>query len=268
MQKWMIERENKEQVMANKNDPPKAELNFGNDSYVGRRIEERLREVSAKLKALKERGKEQRKKKSRVVRNEPPSLFDDLSLFGGPDDKNRSGGSTANGEKEKAERAKIRAEKAREKREKVARNTEATIAAFEAGNWNAGYKLAGNADWYDPRIQYWLGRFYEEGFMLERDPEGSVEFYRNAAEHGHEDAKRRLDRMHIEGFGASFPVEAEWVSWKRCREAAERGDAEAQAIWGTILFFDGKCVEAREWQRSKTVRGHYIALEEHLNQDV
>ena len=141
----------------------------------------------------------------------------------------------------------LKAENIKKKHDRDARNMEAAIAAFEAGDWNAGFKHAWKTDMNDARIQYWMGLFYEEGYLLERDPEVSAEYYRNAADQGHEDAKRRLDRMHIEGYSASFPEEAEWVSWKRCREAAERGDAEAQAIWGNVLACDGEYEEAREW---------------------
>ena len=232
--------------MASENDPTSAELSFGS-GYYEQRLEERLQELrKKKIKAFSALRKKQ-EIKAKNIKKRPPSLFDDLDLFAA-DYENPASSPSVNGEmQKKAERAVLRAEKARQKREKMSRNTEAAIAAFEAGDWNAGYKLAGNADWHDPRIQYWLGRFYEEGFMLERDSDGSVEFYRDAAEHGHEDAKHRLERMHIECQKSSSPEEAEWVSWKRCREAAERGDAEAQAVWGTILFFDGKYEEAREW---------------------
>ena len=231
--------------MVDMNGPTSADLDFGSGAYDQRR-EERQQELRAKIEALRERGKKREKKKSKNVKKRPPSLFDRIDLFNEAVE-NCAGSTAMNVATQKAERARLREEKEKQRREENARNIEAAIAAFEAGDWNAGFKLAQKRDMDDARIKYWLGRFYEEGFMLERSPEASAEFYRNAAEEGHEDAKRRLDRMHIEGYSASFPEEAEWVSWKRCREAAERGDAEAQAIWGTILFFDGKYEEARAW---------------------
>ena len=231
--------------MVNKNGPTSADLDFGIGAYEQRR-DERQQELRAKIKALRERGKKREKKKSKNVKKRPPSLFDSIDLFNEAVE-NCAGSTAMNVATQKAERARLREEKEKQRREENARNLEAAIAAFEAGDWNAGFKLAQKRDMDDAGIKYWLGRFYEEGFMLERSPEASAEFYRDAAEEGHEDAKRRLDRMHIEGYSASFPAEAEWVSWKRCREAAERGDAEAQAIWGTILFFDGKYEEARAW---------------------
>ena len=228
--------------MVDKNSPTSAELDFGSSAYEKRR-EEVQQELRAKVEALRGRVKKSRKKKTTRT---PPSLFNNINWL--KEAVENCAGSTAmNVATQKAERARLREEIEKQKREENARNLEAAIAAFEAGDWNAGFKLAQKRDMDDDRIKYWLGRFYEEGFMLERSPEASAEFYRDAAEEGHEDAKRRLDRMHIEGYSASFPEEVEWVSWKRCREAAERGDAEAQTAWGTILFFDEKYEEAREW---------------------
>ena len=199
--------------------------------------------------------------KKKFTKNMPPSLFDNLDLFAA-DYGNPSCSLAMNGvAQKKAERAVLRAEKAKQKREKNARNIEAAISAFEAEDWNAGLMLAEKTDMKDARIQYWMGCFYEEGFLLERSPELSAEFYRDAAEQGHEDAKRRLDRMHIKGWCASFPEEAEWVSLRRCRAAAESGDAEAQVTWGNILACDGEYEEARAWhvkaEEQKNARALY-----------
>lgn len=228
--------------MVDKNSPTSAELYFGSSAYEKRR-EEVQQELRAKVKALRGRAKKSRKKKTTRT---PPSLFDNINLLNEALE-NSAGSTVMNVETQKAERARLREEKEKQRREENARNIEAAIAAFEAGDWNAGFKLAQKRDMDDARIKYWLGRFYEEGFMLERSPEASAEFYRDAAEEGHEDAKRRLDRMHIDGYRASFLEEAEWVSWKRCREAAERGDAVAQAIYGIIMVFEGKDAEASKW---------------------
>ena len=242
--------------MADKNDPISAELNYGSGAYEKRR-EEKEHELRAMIEARIARRTKKGKKK---VKRGPPSLFDNFNALIEVAE-NRHDESLENKEMLKAERAKIRAEKAKEKREKKARNIEAALVAFEAEDWNTGFKLAWKTDMKDARIRYWLGRFYEEGFMLERSPESSAGYYSDAAEHGHEDAQRRLDRMHIEGHSASFPEEAERVSWKRCRKVAEQGDAEAQAVYGVIMAFAGNDAEAGKWhvkaENQKNARALY-----------
>ena len=227
--------------------PTKVEFDFGDGAYA-KRINAEMDALKARFDAWVERKAALKLVKQRKKKKAAKKV---LSSRKTEVDKSRL----------KAERAMLRAEKAKQKREKDALYTAKALEAFEAEDWNAGLQFARQVDTDDVQIQYWMGRFYEEGFLFERSPEASAEFYRDAAAQGHEDAKRRLDRMHIKGYGASFPEEAEWVSWKRCREAAERGDAEAQVTWGNILACDGEYEEAREWhvraEKQKNPRALY-----------
>ena len=130
------------------------------------------------------------------------------------------------------------------------------LEAFGVGDWFAGLRFAEKTDLKDARIQYWMGCFHEDGYLFERSPYLAVEWYRKAAEQGHEEAKHRLGRMHLNGGCYSFAEEAEWVSWKRCREAAERGDAEAQANWGALRLDRGDFPVSLKWFRESAAQGN------------
>ena len=141
----------------------------------------------------------------------------------------------------KAERARLRAEKERRKREKDALYTAKAIEAFEAGAWDAGLKLAVKIREKNAQIIYWMGRYYEDGYLLDRNPDASSGLYQEAAELGNEEAKRRLARMEIKGNSALFSDDSEWAFLRRCREAAERGNNEAQVAWAEMLDWYLRC---------------------------
>ena len=152
-------------------------------------------------------------------------------------------------ERLKAERARLRAEKEARKREKDVLYTAKALEAFEAGAWDDGWNFAMKIGVKDARILYWMGCYYEDGYLLERNPTAAVEYYRTAAEQGYEEAKRRLARMEIKGNLASFSDDSEWSFLRRCREAAERGDNEAQVAWAEMLswYLDYPYEESIKW---------------------
>jgi TPR repeat protein len=63
-------------------------------------------------------------------------------------------------------------------------------SAMEAVRW---YQQAANAG--VPGANFAMGRLYESGGAVIRNGELAISFYRRAAEGGHQEAKRALDRL-------------------------------------------------------------------------
>ena len=141
----------------------------------------------------------------------PPDLLDDLDLFL----VQAAEGTTVVGLKD---------EKGRLRQERNAENLARAIAAFEDEDWMVGLRFAEKTDMKDARLQYHMGRFYEDGFWFERKAHMAAKWYKKAAEQGHEEAKHRLAHMRKEGYSWFFLEEAELPVFKRCREAAASGD--------------------------------------------
>ena len=130
------------------------------------------------------------------------------------------------------------------------------LRAFEEERWYEGLRLAERTDMKDARIQFQMGRFYEEGYMFERNPDIAAEWYEKAAELGHEESRRRFNRMGDGDRPFSFPEDAESLVRKRCRMAAENGDAESQANWGLLLVHDDDDAAAIEWFRKSAAQNN------------
>lgn len=150
----------------------------------------------------------------------------------------------------------IKNEKRHQRQQRNDENLAKALAAFEAEDWMAGLRFAEKTNMKDTRIQYYMGCFYEDGFSLERSPYMAAKWYEKAAEHGNEEAKRRLARMRKEGYSWYFSEEAELPVLKRCREAAERGDAMAQVDWGLWRYYLDNEAEAVEWYRKSAMQGN------------
>ena len=155
-------------------------------------------------------------------------------------------------EREEAEKeAKKKAKKASEKR--MLNNA---LAAFENGQWMQGYRLAKKTDMKDARLQYYMGCFYDEGYDFERSPEDAEMWYGEAAEQGHEEARRKLESMRKEGCCYNPTNSDEVVLLKCCHEAAENGNAEAQVMWGFILANYGYEKDASMWHATAESQGN------------
>jgi len=122
------------------------------------------------------------------------------------------------------------------------------LDAFGRKDWMAGLRLAEKTNMKDARIQYYMGCFYEDGFSLERNPHMAAEWYEKAAEQGHEEAKRRLDRMHRNGYNISFAEESDRVDKKQGRNvprsediAAQPNTTDVEKLEDIINGKDGKC---------------------------
>ncbi|MDR2015476.1 MAG: sel1 repeat family protein [Azoarcus sp.] len=97
-------------------------------------------------------------------------------------------------------------------------------------------KLA--ADQGDAQSQYDLGRMYEEGQGVKQDPGKAIQYYLRAAEQGHAKAQYDLGLMYSR-LPANKKNEEEATRWIQTamdgfRQAAEKGDAEAQCRLGEI----------------------------------
>jgi TPR repeat protein len=116
-----------------------------------------------------------------------------------------------------------------------------TIEAAEQGNAPA---------------QFELGRMYDHGEGVAKDPVEAVKWYRKAAEQGNASAQYSFGYMYAHGEGvAKDPVEA--VKWYR--KAAEQGDARAQGNLG-YMYSNGEGVakdpvEAVKWYRKAAEQG-------------
>ena len=100
----------------------------------------------------------------------------------------------------------------------------------------------------DPLAENCMGKLYEEGLGVERNPEEAVKWYRKAATEGFVRAERNLGRMFHDGSGIPKDdiAAALWF-----RKAAEQGDKDSQYYTGWA-FLNGLGVrknleEARAW---------------------
>ena len=102
----------------------------------------------------------------------------------------------------------------------------------------------------DSDAAYRLGRAYQRGSGVIRDPAEGVRWIRIAAEQAHAEARNDLGRSYANGYGVPLDM-AEAVRWFRL--AAEQGFAVAQGNLG-LAYADGLGVaadqaEALRWFR-------------------
>jgi TPR repeat protein len=112
-------------------------------------------------------------------------------------------------------------------------------------------KLA--ADQGDVQSQYDLGRMYEEGQGVKQDSAKAMQYYLKAAEQGNAKAQYDLGLM-VAKLPANKKNEEEAIKWIQTamdgfRQAAEKGDAEAQCRLGEI--YD---IAKKEYHRYDTLK--------------
>lgn len=80
--------------------------------------------------------------------------------------------------------------------------------------------------------QYWIGRLYDLGYGVTRDPERAFKMTKTAAEHGVILAERRLGEMFRDGYGVvqDYPQARIWLD-----AAATDGDMVAQRELGKLF---------------------------------
>jgi TPR repeat protein len=103
----------------------------------------------------------------------------------------------------------------------------------------------------DPDAQFALAAAYEEGLAGEtQDYAAALEWYRRAAEQGHERAQYRLGLLLADGKG-SAPNPTEAARW--FREAANQGHSDAQLQLG-ILYDTGEGVAQDQAEAARLYR--------------
>lgn len=141
---------------------------------------------------------------------------------------------------------------ANHKQDSSAENPSKAFELFEKGQWWEGLRFAEKTNMKNAKLWYYMGRFYDEGYAVERDLECAVEWYKEAASKGNVKARKRCEELLAylsNRFWDSCPgyEGAEYVFRKRCREAAERGDGEAMVRWAYLNTIDGDDSECAMW---------------------
>lgn len=121
----------------------------------------------------------------------------------------------------------------------------------------ATYQLA--AENGDAEAQFNLGRMYDEGHGVPRNPYEAVKWYRLAADQGHALGEANLGVMYMSGEGVPKDL-AEAVRWFRL--AAEQGDSTGQCNLGS-MYGSGSGVprddtEAAKWYRLAAMQGNAL----------
>ena len=172
--------------------------------------------------------------------HELPSLFDNLDMF---------------------------ASVANHRQDSSAENLAKAFELFEKGQWWEGLRFAEKTDMDDAKLQYYMGRFYDEGYAIERNLDYAVEWYEMAASKGHAEARMRSEELLAYqsqqfGGGCIDDKAPEYMFRKRCREAAERGDGEAMVRWGYLNTIDGDDATCGMWltkaESQKSARVLYL----------
>lgn len=110
--------------------------------------------------------------------------------------------------------------------------------------------------------EYGIGRHFDQGFGLDRDPFEAARWYEKAAKRGHVEAKHSLGVLHTHAGGYAFGNPADSTKWFRA--AAEQGHASSQYFLGRA-YEDGQGVpknfdEAARWYRKAAIQGDGMAM--------
>lgn len=113
------------------------------------------------------------------------------------------------------------------------------VAAAHRGEYAVAFQLTSPlAENGDARAQFNIGYMYANGWGVQRDLVGAVNWYRKAAEQGLEIAQHHLGIAYINGNGIERD-DAEAARW--FRRAAEQGFSRAQLMLGRI-YLEGRGV--------------------------
>ena len=112
----------------------------------------------------------------------------------------------------------------------------------------------------DPEAEFALGKAYDSGKGVARDPKKAFKYYRRAAEHGNAKAQNNLASLYATGSDGVEKNEAEARKW--LRKAAEQGASLAQDNLGLLLARDGD-EEATKWFEKSAEQG-LLSAQVHL----
>lgn len=123
------------------------------------------------------------------------------------------------------------------------------LAGVEDGvrKWRAGDYAGAVAEWKEPAAkgnrdaQFNLGQAYKLGRGIAADPQKAIEFYRKAADQGHEPAEANLGWI-------LFQTGRREEALPMLQRAAGRGDAHSQYLLG-VAYFNGDVVP-KDWFRA------------------
>ncbi|WP_083579026.1 SPOR domain-containing protein [Tardibacter chloracetimidivorans] len=123
------------------------------------------------------------------------------------------------------------------------------LAGVEDGvrKWRAGDYAGAVAEWKEPAAkgnrdaQFNLGQAYKLGRGVAADPQKAIEFYRKAADQGHEPAEANLGWI-------LFQTGRREEALPMLQRAAGRGDAHSQYLLG-VAYFNGDVVP-KDWFRA------------------
>lgn len=139
---------------------------------------------------------------------------------------------------------------------KIESERKGKIAQAEAAEF---YRQA--ADLGLPAAMFSLGRAYDKGLGVDRNPEMAAQWYRKAADAGHGGATASLGTMYE--FGEGVPIDIS-EAVKLYRAAADKDDANGMTSLG-FLYAEGKgvardLIEARRWYAKAAERGQPRAM--------
>jgi hypothetical protein len=114
----------------------------------------------------------------------------------------------------------------------------------------------------DPEGQYQLGKHFDYGWGVKRNPSQAAKWYEKAATQGHIEAQHALGLLNT-GAG-SYPLATPEESAKWFRAAAEQGHASSQHFLGQA-YEKGKGVtrsyeEAAKWYERAAVQGNGMGM--------
>jgi len=141
-------------------------------------------------------------------------------------------------------------------------NTSKAIEAFNAKRYDEAYNLFKKSDLENKEVQWFLGRMYDYGQGVTKNPSEAVTWYRKAAEQGHPGAQNNLGVMYVNGRGVT-KNDSEAVKW--FRKAAEQGASIGQCSLGN-MYLNGSGVardyyEAVKWFRKAAEQEHPVGQE-------
>ena len=113
-------------------------------------------------------------------------------------------------------------------------------------------QLEAAAERGDPEAEFTLGKAYDSGKGVPRDPKKAFEYYRRAAEQGNAKAQNNLAALYATGSEGVEKNEAEARKW--LRKAAEQGVPLAQDNLGLMLARAGD-KEAIKWFEKSAEQG-------------
>lgn len=132
------------------------------------------------------------------------------------------------------------------------------LKAYNQGDYQSAYKLIlPIASKGEPPALNLLGMMYELGLGVSKDPERSVNYYRQAADKGYSYAQYNLAVSYDTGIGVSLNFR-EAVKWYK--RAAEQGASIAQYNLG-VMYEEGRGIqknnkEAAYWYHKAATQGH------------